>query len=352
MKSKIVYKQIKETVEKSIVRWEWAKEMAYGSLPFEIERKGQIPATTSGYEPKVRKNFYQYGFNKDNELVVIRDFQSISEQCFETFIIVGKTETVSYYFSYDRPKKLLAETFQTIENNHVISSITTNPYGVEKKEQYFYENNLLTKIHFQQSGKTSNMNFAHSFDINYDNAQVSEIVWNERNDRKTVVYSLKSDNIAFVQTNLLEKTLIDLIFEKIKNLKLEETAYCVVLSYTQDLNYSLPPILGIGLEKERCNIIKSGARSEIWNPEEFSLFGVPELSLKNIQTNDLFANFNLFIAKQNDLKSLKSLLLSVSKKLNQVNWSSIIPVTKDFLVYSVDDELSDLQESLADLPLK
>jgi hypothetical protein len=349
MKSKIVYKQIKDTVEKSIVRWEWSKDLAYGILPFEIERKGKIPANTTSSQPDVKKNAYQYGFNQNNELVTIRDFQGIPDQCFETFIIVDKAKIVSYYFSYDKPKKLLAETFQTIENNQITSSITTNPYGVEKKEVYFYKNNLLTKLNFEQSGKTSNLNFAHSFDFKFEDSEVSEIVWNERDGSRSIVYASKLIDKTLLQSNFVEKTLIGLIIERIRNLKLQEIAYCIVLSYSRELNFSLPPTLGIGLKEEKENIIKSGSESEIWNPEEFSLFGVSELSLKNSQTDDVFAKFNLHIASRNDLKSLKSLLLRVSKKLNQVDWSSMMPISDDFLVYPVDDELSDLQENLKQL---
>jgi hypothetical protein len=352
MKSKIVYKEIKGAVEKSIVRWEWAKDLAYGILPFEIERKGEMPANTTSSQPSINKNVYQYGFNQDNELVVIRDFQDIKDLCFETFILSSKSELSSYYFSYDKPKKLLAETHIAIENNRITSSVITNPYGIEKKEEYFYENNLLTKINFQQSGKTSNLNFLYSFDIKYEHSEVSEIVWNERDGRKTIVFDSKLVDKTLLQSNSVEKTLIGLIIDRIRSLKLKETAYCIVLSYNQELSYSLPPTLGIGLKNERDNIIKSGLESEIWNPEEFSLFGVSELSLKNVQTDDLFTSFNLNISSRNDLKSLKSLLLRVSKKLNQVNWGSMIPITDDFLVFPVDDELSDLQENLKNLLVK
>jgi len=350
---KVRYKEIKKATESCVVFWEWAGEAAYNLLPFENERQGKKLAKPFSTEPKSKKNCFQYGFDKRNNLIVVRKYSNFDDKYFETFIEYSEKKISSVNFSYDSPKKILSQTEQLIENGLISKALTITPFGLEKHEDYEYDNNSISLINFEQIRASPKQILSSSYVLNYANGEPLEIVWNDPGGNSSVVYRVeKLDENQITKSNTVKEALVTLILRTVQPINLSEPAFCLAINYGNDLAYALPPTLGIGLQAEKDAM--SGEdfpekNLEVWDPAEFENFGTKELSLVGSEFQSLFLDFNRKLSQNNDRKLLRNVLVEAARKLNKFDWQAFLSVTPDFLVYPVDDELLDLTDNFIKL---
>lgn len=149
---------------------------------------------------------------------------------------------------------------------------------------------------------------------------------------------------------IISNKLLSLIKEICKEINIPSPAYCLVLAYDAESFECLPPILGIGLEEERIFWLKSQSedmiKEFIWNPAEFQYFDIPDMSLEDDQLKIAYEMFNqLLIAKETCHPAIK-LLNDIVIELMKLDWSKIMSITKDFVIYAVNLEGGDLNKNM------
>lgn len=134
----------------------------------------------------------------------------------------------------------------------------------------------------------------------------------------------------------LRKELVRAIPVAVERAALEEPAYCLVVAWTGAS--PSPPWLGLGLERERKGWRSQGDDS-VWSAPEFENFCTPALSLEDdVEVRRIGQRYRELL----DL-STKSphheVYRAVARDLNGLEWSEILPVTEDFVVFPSDLEL-------------
>jgi hypothetical protein len=143
--------------------------------------------------------------------------------------------------------------------------------------------------------------------------------------------------------------LLNAIPATVKAAKIKAPIYCVALGYYGDGNDALPPSLGIGLESERSEWLKTkgrDAKSMIWSPAEFQHFQTNRTQLDDPKLDEACEWLNGELQNRNSTVPAQRLLVEVAAELNKLAWSKIAKVTPDFVVFAVDFELGDLNKNL------
>ena len=152
---------------------------------------------------------------------------------------------------------------------------------------------------------------------------------------------------------VVENKLIRLIPQAVASARIYEPVYCLALAY-DPASDCLPPLLGLGLERERqAWIAEHGrrARDFIWNPAEFTHFDTPALTLDDADLEQVCERLNGEIEAKGTHEPARKLLTSVAAQLRTLDWGGKIDTTPDFVAYAVDLELAELSRNMkASLP--
>jgi hypothetical protein len=147
---------------------------------------------------------------------------------------------------------------------------------------------------------------------------------------------------------VVESKLVRLIPQVVAAAGIREPVYCVALAYDPETE-CLPPMIGLGLERERRTWIREHgrrARGFIWNPAEFTHFDTPPLSVEDPDLEKACRRLNEQMDLKGTCEPARKLLNSVAAASMQVDWSGKVQTTPDFIVYAVDLELTDLKKNL------
>jgi hypothetical protein len=154
-------------------------------------------------------------------------------------------------------------------------------------------------------------------------------------------------------STMVENKLVRLIPQAVAAAGIREPVYCLALCYDPE-SECLPPLIGIGLERERQAWVEEHgrrARDFIWNPAEFAHFDTPALSLDDPELESACGRLNDELETKGSWEPARKLLNNVAAQLRETDWGGKIDTTPDFVAYAVDLELSDLNRNLkASLP--
>jgi hypothetical protein len=148
----------------------------------------------------------------------------------------------------------------------------------------------------------------------------------------------------------MHKRLLDLIPKAVAKAKIKEPAYCLAIAYDAE-NDELPPILGVGLEKERQHWIATegkDAKARIWNPAEYARYEDGTLDIDGPDLERDSERFLQMVLMKEALHIPQKLLNTVAADLNKRNWKGILNTTDDFVVFATDLEGDDLKKNIKD----
>jgi len=123
--------------------------------------------------------------------------------------------------------------------------------------------------------------------------------------------------------------------------------YALALAY--DSEVPLPPFLGLGtVEESRQWVDAEGAQvaDYLWNPAEFKLFDIPELSLNSEKYEEIWQQLLLEVGAGAAYVAARDIVIQAAQSLNRQDWSGVLATSDNFVVYAVNIDLSDLSETL------
>lgn len=138
----------------------------------------------------------------------------------------------------------------------------------------------------------------------------------------------------------------------VKKLKLRKQVFAIGLNYHM---YSVPPLVGIGLESDRQKWREKYSAKVLasveYNPAEYRPYYEGPLEIKDEFINKRCRNF--FDSYDDEpllsKKELRQLNVMIAIEMNKVDWSKILNITDDFIVYATDFENVDLRKNLAEI---
>lgn len=163
----------------------------------------------------------------------------------------------------------------------------------------------------------------------------------------------------------MEGVLIGAVPEAVKRANITEPVYCLRIWYngTDSSEEAIPHLLLVK-ESTRQKFLKEHGSSHpvilsecLWCADEATFedmsydVGLPNADL--LKPYKVWYDYLCEADDDEDLQPFREMVQRVSKKLNQLDWKTIIPVTDDFVVFpadgshTFDDDLGDLQASIS-----
>ncbi|MBV8275158.1 MAG: hypothetical protein JO170_07875 [Verrucomicrobia bacterium] len=145
------------------------------------------------------------------------------------------------------------------------------------------------------------------------------------------------------------ETLADAINQSARTYETRKFVYCLAINYGSNPTGNCIPVIGLGeashpLEVNLLSDIPSERDIDLWNPAEFSSFGKSVLQPRSELLCDMEMQLRLLAVEGEDV-DLRNICNHVALRLNRANWHPL-PITNNFLVYAVDDDLADLERNI------
>lgn len=182
---------LKEEIQRQIVNTKYSKCEYFEIIPFSYQRngfkKGKIIDTISSV--KSTKDLYEYGFDKENRIILIKEGISIENQFYYQFLFYESDLIKSYLF--DNVKSLRSVQFYFLNTNFEITSmISQSKYGA-KEEFYVYENNKIKEIKVEpyEVRRQEPIPYKETFDYN-EVGELMRITKNFESGYSEVIYEI------------------------------------------------------------------------------------------------------------------------------------------------------------------
>ena len=149
-----MFDSFENNVENKISKREYYKGPFYEITPFSFQRVGfkQGKIIKDINKIKSTKGLYIYGFDKENNLIEVKEGISIPEQFYYQFLLYEKDYTKSVFFN--NTKELLNVSFFIFDNNKRITKVYSKGTMGGGEEEYIYDDsNKLVKIIKKQFNK-------------------------------------------------------------------------------------------------------------------------------------------------------------------------------------------------------
>lgn len=357
------YHDLKAEAEKSAVRWKHSNGLLWDYTPGVVLTKETISDS--------KKANYSFGYDSKNRVVCIRHFDDFLEYKHQPghstnhLLKIPKRELRLEYFIKHGDGKLEVFRFLTPRvwepgeiATHTLQSIEWLWMKGDRlqEDQAFRREGIYWHNRYVWSGK--NLKLTQSLD---EKGRVTyEFVKDEQGQDKT--YRIRKDGSRFLLgqplppgmtvknlSETIKTRLLKAVPATVKRAKIKAPIYCVALAYDGEGNDALPPCLGIGLESERKEWIKTRGRDAkhmVWNPAEFQHYETGHTQLDDDELDDACEWLNGELANRASSAAAKRLLVEVAAELNALDWSKIAKLAPDFVVYAVDFELGELNKNL------
>jgi hypothetical protein len=134
-----------------------------------------------------------------------------------------------------------------------------------------------------------------------------------------------------------QPALLTAIPEALRRASFHEPLYCLVLNYRSVEQY-FPPYLLPGFAGERETLLARGERWQIWRPLPNSHDPWPLYPIVDPEALECCARLEQAIQTAQAWDLAARALRALGRDLSALDWSAIMPVTPDFVVYALDYE--------------
>ncbi len=354
------YTRRKKSAEAEVERWEWLTSSDRQLEPFYFERHKFSRGKRLPAEPKtIKEGYVAYGVDAKDRAVVERSYAGIvrgdKRWFYETFYEYSAEKVEWVRFDYSPDKDPIAVHRATFSGERIVSLTMRGSHG-GSAERYLYDDDKIVRIERDvlqpDDPRPERQTWSDWFEVHWDDlGRVAKITeWDPHESRLHTIFQrpIKGQTLKEVVA-VLEAQLVAQIPKSVAALGLKEPAYSLVLAYDGEGNDMLPPAIGVGLARERDEWLSSkpqDAKWLLWNPAEYKHYDRGPLSLSDKKLLLLCDKANQEIAMKNKWSVGRGLLDRVATSLRSVPWKSVMPVTDDFVVYSIDFELGALRKSL------
>ncbi|MHC4216186.1 MAG: hypothetical protein ACYSWP_22765 [Planctomycetota bacterium] len=363
------YEILVANAEREIVRYKWADGERYNPLPLYFLR---FPGRARALKrpPESKTNYTEYGLDDDGVPRLCRHYDYMGRDL-TTFYVYndGQCEIIGY----SRPPRVPVRVEQILFENsrvsrHVRFQLNGHPMVNSEEdmdpnkiwesrrssgsfkilEDYVYERDRLTEIHIcvDAAGKEPSNRQEH---FSYDEAgKLAQIERFHKGGLRQIVYRRREKGQTFksIRQNSVEK-MVRVIIDKLRNENIREKLYCIALSYRAITNY-FPPLIIAAPESYRNELLGSNNKDELCcmfipvlqNPEEhWHRITDPEML-------EACRQLEQEIKMKSKWDTATEILQEVACTLSHYDWTGILNVTPDFVVFAIDFEADDLTNAL------
>ncbi len=374
------YNELKAAAEPAVVRWEWTTGQRYSPLPFYFNRFPGRARTLKG--PPTEVGYYiRYGFDEQNRLRLHRFYGYLDldgQERLQRHRIygvqaedaIGETfynyhDTLAETIEFSVPPRIPLKIHQIFyQNDQVVRHVSFelngySPLYSEKGkdpdelyewlgyngcfktvEQYLYEGNRLTTIaSYHEVPGISPFYFQERF-IYDEVGKLGRIEGFREDGSKQIVYQRRKKGQTFqsIRETATQK-MIEAVIEKLRAANIRDKLYCIELSY-QAVRHHFPPSIIPGLESYRQSLLNSSTpdaqycvfapvlqgKEWFWEITDPDTLEICQLLEQEIQTSEKW-------------NTATRILRDVAAALTHYDWTNILDVTSDFVVFAIDHEM-------------
>jgi hypothetical protein len=333
------YNAIKQATEAQTVKWLWASDSIFDMEPFYFEEhkfsRGKILKDT----PINKANKFHYGYDAKDEVIVIREYLSKEDWCYETFINRSPAQIENYRFGYGSDKKL--DNFKTfwLENDVFKGHFSVNLKNWHQCE-YQYEQNKMVSKHIEILAQGFQEPQKRVFNFAYDEFGILESIKEDEH----FLYQNSIKGISFRALSALAETkLFEVLKQNIIARKIPDCLFCLNLSYGSE--HILPPCLCFGTESEQQSWIASEgneAKKMFWNTAEYKHQIDMDLDKETEAFFDFYSQETVMRNKENEARKV---IIDCLKRLKNTIHSFELNTTDDFVLIATDFENIDIKKN-------
>lgn len=354
--------ELRRACENAVIQWRWARASSdlQRVQPLYRERYDRPAPKLLEAAPAVPEDEEEYGFDAAGDIVVARVWAG--PERFQEELRIRCDDTVVGYRWADtgEPDEVNVARFA---DGRLRSYVAVWPAADKDSlhgwsvERYEYEGDLVTEIHEEsdvtflgQPERETNLIRA-SYDAL---GRVLELRQHGDGGEKVLYRARGHGPSPETLYRHVEDRLVESVPKVVGEHAEQERIYCLVLHYHEA--WPLPPRIGLGLERERQQWIDSIDDAQelkwtVWNPAEFSGYRDGTVNWDLTAIDPALARALAAIPQETDdpddaADRGRATLNRAARRLQQLDWRLIAPVTDDFVVFAVDYELTHLEENL------
>jgi hypothetical protein len=322
-------------------RWDWYTWPGLDLRPLRFERDLLKPGCRLDARPPIDRDVLRIGFDAENRAVVTEEYSGFlhGRLYYETFVRYDGDVVEAAHFDTDEPIYLHEYRFVDglMRSADMIARRGSGP------EAYAYTDGRISSVKTEHDGRPRSTLTAEHDD--HGLVRVVEVMGRRsevRYERPPAGFDLDT------ACRTIEDALLTLIPDAVARSAVDGPAACVALGYFRPNELSFEVYAATPGERAALAAIDTHAA---WAPEDFAtsthvdLDGAgsvrlvrQELALLDADDPDTAAGSEIG----------RRLMCAVAARLNLRDWSDVLQVTDDFVVYPVDLELVDLERNLAD----
>lgn len=322
-------------------RWDWYTWPGLDLRPLEFERDLLKAGRRLDARPPVDRDVLRIGFDAEGRAVVVEKYSGFlhGRLYYETFVGHDGDVVEAAHFDTDGPIYL--------HEYHFVGGLMRSADMVARhgarRESYAYTDGRISRVEIEHEGQSPSVLTAEHDDRGL--VRVVEVMGRRsevRYERPPAGFDLEA------ACRTIEGAFLTLIPDAVARLGVDGPAACVALSYDRSATLSIE--VHAATEDERTALATIDAQTA-WSPADFEARAEVDLdaaaSLRLVrQELALLDAGDLDAAAGSEVG--RRLLCAVAARLNLRDWSDILPVADDFVVYPVDCELVDLERNLTD----
>lgn len=368
------YDAFRAEAEPVVVRWEWtAAGERYSPLPFYFQRfPGRARALKE--PPTSKAQHREYGLDDQGRPRVARQYTYLEEP-FETFY--RYTDNLIEVVEFSMPPRIPISVEQVfVEHNQVTQNACFRLNGYSPSPLYnrdpdalyewlgpmgrfvildnhLYEGDHLTRVQSYREAPTSCGPPSFQFEEHFAYDEAGKLQRIERvfgDGRTEIAYQrrMKGETFQTIRAAAVEK-MTDAIVERLRAARITEKVYSIELAY-RTVAHHFPPYLVLGLESHRQQLLASGdpdARYYVFTPV---MNARPDNGLWfDITDPDTLTHCQRLeqeIRMGEKWSTATRILREVAAALTHYDWTGILDITPDFVVFAIDHEIDNLETAL------
>lgn len=339
------YSLRRTAAEAVVVRWEWYDDEAFDLRPLYHERDLSRPGRRLAERPDLAQDHFRIGFDADDRLVAMLEYSGFlgGKLYYETFRshLAGTVEE-AHFHADGRPIYLHEFAFEAGR----IRSVAMVATGGGGHETYEYTDDRVTRVvthHGDRQSKTLlPAEFYTAIDAVYDGEGLARLTISGPRGAAQVKYERPpvgftvEDAWRTVQAELLTQ-----IPRAVHALGIDVPAYCVALMYG-DRADPTDFTVHVGLDEDRrVHLADEDGSYVIWSPADMAHETSVDLGAVADIARLLGQELTLACSEQG-----RDLLREMAATLRAADWTTVLPITEDFVVFAVDVEMEDMDDEL------
>ncbi|WP_204072268.1 hypothetical protein [Planotetraspora phitsanulokensis] len=339
------YGQRRAAAYAEAVRWEWYDDDAFDLRPLYYERSLWRPGRRLAERPPVSRDHVQIGFDADDRLVVLLEYSGFLDGTlyYETFRthLTGIVEEARFHVADGKPIYLHEYRFEAGRiGQALIAAVAGGGY-----ETYDYDGDRVTRVAVHHAARRRGAPLRPEpwtvIGAAYDGEGLSRLEISAPGGPAQVKYERPPAGFTVESAwRTVREELLTQIPRSVRALAVDEPAYCVALVYEDPLDPA-DVLVNVGLERDRVRLAGDSDPEDVWSPADMA--HETPVDVRAVAGTARLLAQELTLSRSDRGGEL---LCEVARSLGAVDWSAILPITEDFVVYAVDLEMADLDRNM------